>query len=671
MRPALGAIWATGMLCVATAAAQADEARDAAQAQAEQLDDVVVTINRREQRLSEAVAPISVVDRQDIEQGQSRDLEDLFEGLPGVTISGGPRRDALMPTIRGLTDGRVVVRIDGARQNLQIRHRGQTFLDPNLLQRVEVLRGPASTLFGSGAIGGVVDFRTRDPGDLLGADQRFGGRAMVGYQSNADEGIGALTMAGRAGAFGVLGSIARSQADNFEDGDGQVEPFSASDTVSGLFKTTWRPEGPHRLTASYLDYADDSPSRVTADRPRGDAVRRLTRQRTGALQYAFAPEASALWNLDATLYLTDLSLDGREQESGDRNVSELRTTGLDVFNVSGLEVAGVRHQLTYGLELYRDEQLGRQNGEPDPGFASSEQNTVGLFLQDRMRLTEALALTLGARFDRIRQSAERSDTETSRFNEWSPQATLSYRLAQGLRAYVSYAEAFRAPNLRELFVAGEHFPGNTYLPNPDLRPERARNKEVGLNWLRYRIWTPDDQLRAQLSLFQNDIDDFLEQVVRGDGDANLSNTTRFENVEDARLRGVELSLRYDHRLFMLGLTGSLLRGDDEGADEPLEGIPADQLRVSAAWKWPAQRLEAGARVDLVARQDRLPPTTDPDAPGPAPGYVDTALFLSAALSPTLRLEVAMDNVFDRRYRRATNLVNDPGRNLKVQLGYRF
>lgn len=669
MRPALKALRAIGFLCVAVSGGAA--ADDAASAGAQALGDVVVTINRGEQLQSEAVTPISVVDRERIEQSQARDIEDLFEGIPGVTITGGPRRDALMPTIRGLTDGRVVVRIDGARQNLQIRHRGQTFLDPNLLQRVEVLRGPASTLFGSGAIGGVVDFRTLDPEQLLAADARFGGRAMLGYQSNADEGVGALTLAGRAGDVGVLGSIARSQADDFEDGGGKVEPFSASDTVSGLFKATWRPQGAHRLTTSYLDYADDSPSRVTADRPRGDVVRRLTRQRTSALQYAYAPLASRVWDLDATLYLTDLSLDGRERVSGDRNVSELRTTGLDVFNVSLLDLAGLRHQLTYGVELYRDEQLGRENGTPDPGFAGSEQNTIGVFLQDRLLLSDTLALTLGARFDRIRQSAERTGTEVSRFNEWSPQATLSYEIVRGLRAYASYAEAFRAPNLRELFVAGEHFPGNTYLPNPELRPERARNKEVGLNWLRQRLLSGDDRLRAQLSVFQNDIDDFLEQVVRGDGAGNLSNTTRFENVEDARLRGIELSLDYDHPLFVLGLVGSLLRGDDEGMDEPLEGIPADRLRFFGAWKWPAKQLEAGARVDLVARQDRLPPTTDPDAPGPAPGYVETDIFLSAALHSDVRLELAMDNVFDRRFRQATNLINSPGRNLRVQLGYRF
>lgn len=670
-RPARGTGWLaillTGWAVAAPAAAQEEAA-----APVTDLDELVVTVGRQELLQSETPAPVSVIDRDAIERRQARSIDDLLRDAPGVTISGGPRRAALMPTIRGLTDGRVVVRIDGARQNMQIRHRGQTFLDPSLLQRVEVLRGPASTLFGSGAIGGVVDFRTLDAGQFLDEGERFGGRLMTGYQSNADETIGSLSLAGRQGDFGLLGGITRSRSDDFEDGNGDTEPFSGNDLVSGLVKGSWTPAGPSRLSVTYLDYYDDSDSRTTADRPRGDAVRRLTRQRTASLQYGFRPAGSALWDLAATLYRTDLSLDGRTLETGDRSLSELATTGLDLFNNSRASALGVDHLLTYGIELYRDEQTGRENGVPDPGFASSEQNTVGAFVQDRLLLTDRATLTLGVRFDYIEQEADREGEETSRFDEWSPQATFSYQLLGGLSAYASYAEAFRAPNLRELFVAGEHFPGNTYLPNPDLQPERAHNKEVGLNYLRRGIWTGGDRLRGSVSLYQNDIEDFLEQIVRGgSATGGLANTTRFENTEDARLRGAEIELRYDHPAFYAAIIGSLLRGDDEGEDEPLEGMPADSLTVIAAVTPPGRGLETGVRVEMVARQDRLPPTTDPDAAGPAPGYAVTDLFLRAPIAGGLDLELRMDNVFDRTYRRATNLINSPGRNLRAQIAYRF
>ena len=156
-RPARGTGWLAALLtgwAVATPVAAQDEAA----APVTDLDELVVTVGRQELLQSETPAPVSVIDRDAIERRQARSIDDLLRDAPGVTISGGPRRAALMPTIRGLTDGRVVVRIDGARQNMQIRHRGQTFLDPSLLQRVEVLRGPASTLFGS--TDGLISYRT-------------------------------------------------------------------------------------------------------------------------------------------------------------------------------------------------------------------------------------------------------------------------------------------------------------------------------------------------------------------------------------------------------------------------------------------------------------------------------------------------------------------------------
>lgn len=159
--------------------------------------------------------------------------------------------------------------------------------------------------------------------------------------------------------------------------------------------------------------------------------------------------------------------------------------------------------------------------------------------------------------------------------------------------------------------------------------------------------------------------------MRGDiAPPGLANTTRFENVNDARLRGAELELRYDHPAFYAGLVDSLIRGDDEDEGDPLAGIPADQVTVFGAVRLPAQ-VEVGARVLFAARQDRLENTTDPDAAGPASGYTVADLFMSWQPSDALNLGVRVDNVFDKNYRTATTLINQPGRNIGVQLSYQF
>lgn len=658
-----------------------DEARAAQSKRPAELEAVVVRAGRVEQLQDQATAPISVLDRTEMDLRQARGLDDLLRDLPGVSISGGPRRDGIMPVIRGLSDGRVVVRLDGARQNFQRDHRSQTFLDPDLLQRVEVLRGPASTLFGSGAIGGVVDFRTADARDLLAPGQRFGGRASLGYQSNADEGAGSVTLAGQGGAFGLLGSLSRSQSDDYVDGDGRVEPFSGSDTLSGVLKASYQATEDSRLTLSYLDFEDDSSSHSTADRPFDfdrtplRSVDRRTRQRTTSLRYTHRPGDSALWDLDATLYYNDFAQDDRAlDEDADDTLSELQTLGVDIFNTSRIELAGISSILTYGVELYRDDQQGFSAGAPDRGFSDSEQDVIGIFVQDQMLLTSRLNVVVGLRFDRITQKEESGEgRQRSRFNELSPQITASYQLIDTLSAYASYAEAFRVPNLRERFIGGTHFGNNQFLPNPDLDPESARNKEIGLSWSQRGMLNDADRLRGQLSLYQNDVRDFIEQIVRrGDAeDEALRDTTRFENVGRARLRGIELDLAYDHPAFRIGLIGNLLRGDDRSGGRPLEGIPADSLTLTGALRVPKRRMEIGTRLVAVARQGRLPPTTDPDAPGPTSGYLLSDIFLSTRIAQDLRLDLRLDNVFDRSFRQAPNLINGRGRSLKAQLRYSF
>jgi hemoglobin/transferrin/lactoferrin receptor protein len=654
------------------------------------LPDLQVSVGRVQQLQDQATTPISVIDRETLDQRQARSLDDLLQEIPGATASSGPRRDALMPTLRGLSDGRVVVRIDGARQNLNLNHRGQTFFDPGLLQRAEVLRGPASTLFGSGAIGGVVDLRTLDADALLQPGAAHGGRLYSAFQSNAGERVLGATVGVRAGRGSLLGSLGSAQAGNYRDGNGEEIAFSENDSESALLKGRWAAAHGGLFTASYLGFHDQSLSRVTADRPRGNVIERDIRQQTLSLRYRLHTDTR--WDLDVSAYRSALELDERpqpvilppppadapggedqrprlRQDPTTRN--ELQTTGLDAFNSSRLALLGLDHLLTYGIELYRDEQVGLLDGQPRPQFENAEQNVAGAFVQDRVALGERSALTVGARVDRITQRAAREGLDSSRYTEVSPQATFSLGWTESLSSYVSYAEAFRAPALRELFVGGPHFPGNTFLPNPDLQPERAHNLEAGLLWSA-REWQADgDRLRAQLSVYENRIDDFIEQVVRGGSDPALPNTTRFENVTEARLRGVELELRYDHPRFLAALIGSRIRGDDRTQGDPLASIPADELLLIAAWRLPQPSLEIGSRALFAATQDRLPLSTDPDAPPAAAAYAVADIYTSWRIDAAFRLDARIDNVFDRQYRRAVNLVPNPGRNLRVQLRYAF
>jgi len=626
------------------------------------LDPIVVTVGRLPELEERTLAPVGVVDRREIERRQAEDLDAVLLGIPGVTTAGGPREEALDPNIRGLGEGRVVIRLDGARQNLNIRHRGQTFIDPALFERVEVLRGPGSTLYGSGAIGGVISLRTLEPSSVLEPGKGFGGRAIAGYQDNGRRLSGGLTLAARGESTEWLGAVSLRDSSDFRDGDGDRVDFTGSDVLSGLLKGSWDIGEAQRLTLSHLAFTDDSRSLVTADRPTGVEIDREIRQHTTTLRHEFAPADSLFWDLETTLYHTDLRLDEAEVLTTNSQRNELETIGLDAFNTSLFLLGDRDHTLTYGVELYRDRQKGSENGQPREGFADSRQNTLGLFAQDRIGLTERLELTAGLRYDRIRQSADREGSERNRLSELSPQLALRMQVSPALAAHMSYAEAFRAPALRELYIGGQHFPGNEYIPNPDLKPEKSHNLEVGVTYRERGLRVGGDRLTFRAALFQNDIDDFIEQVVQAD-------TTQFINVADARVRGLELELRYDHPDFYAAAGASMQRGDNRGRDEPLQSIPGDRLVFEGGWRWQRVDLETGARFSLNRSQNRVPDR--PFTIGPTPGYNLVDLFMTWRPAERWTVDAGVDNLTNKTYRRHLSQLNDPGRNVRMQAIYRF
>lgn len=627
------------------------------------LSEIVVSATRLPESGHQGPVPVGVITRAEMDQRMTRNLADLLRDMPGVTTAGGPRQAAAKPNVRGLGEGRVVMRIDGARQNFQTRHRGQAFVDPLLLEQVEVLRGPASTLHGSGAIGGVVNVRTMDADSFLEADERFGGRLTSAYEDNERGRFGALTLAGRNERVGLLASVSRQKADDFKDGDGNRVDVTGHDGLSWLAKGHWDAADATRVTLAYMDHEDDSRSFATADRPVGTLIDRVTRQRTTTLNLSHDPLDQDWLNADVTLYHSDLELDERAVEVVNELVNRLETFGLDAFNRSDFEIASTRHQLVYGVEFYRDEQEGFENGLPRLQFANSRQDTLGVFMHDRIALSDRFAVTLGLRHDRIRQRAERAGTEKIRSNSTSLLAQGSYELLPGLHAHLGYSEAFRAPNLRELYIGGQHFPGNQYLPNPDLQPETARNVELGLTHARGDVMAAGDRLRSRVAIFRNDVDDFINQVVDG-----VNDTTRFLNVAEARIEGVELSIDYEHPVWRARVFGSRLRGDDRLAGLPLQSIPGDEIGLVGARRWLGGQLETGTRVIYTAAQNRVP--IGPHNAPPTPSHTLVDLFASWWPAPAWRVDLRVDNLTDTSYRRHLSLINDPGRSVRLQVSWR-
>lgn len=621
------------------------------------LDAVTTEATRTPQVAGDVAAPVTVLRREELLRRQPANTNDLLADIPGAEADGLPRNTVMQPQIRGLGDERVVVRIDGVRQNFNSGHRGRLFLDPELLREAAVLRGPASTLYGSGALGGAFALRSIEADDVLRPGRSTGAILGFGYDTNGSRFRLSALAAARAERFDIVGGIVRRTGQSLTDAAGTTIPFTDQRTLSGLVRAGWEAAPGLRLSLSALQFREDGLMPVAANTitTTNIADRDLT-QTQFAFDLRYAPPGNPWLDLRATLYRNLVEIEERRVVPADNRLdgTKLETIGLDLQNTARFTLTGAeRHALTFGLEAYRDEQRGSRNGAPRGQYPNAEQTVLGLFLQDEITLG-AFTLTGGLRYDRFDQSA--AGQPGREFSRLSPRLSLAWQATPWLQPYLAYAEAYRAPALTELYNFGVHFPisffppsFNVFVPNPNLRPETARNAEIGAN-LRFRdLLAEGDSLRLRVAAFNNNLSDFIETVV-------TATTTEQRNVTRARIRGVEAEAFYDNGAWFAGIGASALQGDNRVTGEPLSLVPAHKVSLSLGRRFEETGLVLGGRVLLAAEQDRKPRDTVTNQPArPTGGYATLDLFLSwQPPEGTLegwRLDIGATNVLGARYRR--------------------
>lgn len=643
----------------------------AAQAQTQtptRLQGVSVTTTRTEKPVEETAAAVTVIDAEDLERLAPQDLRDILRDVPGVSFSGGPRAGVMSPTIRGLGDERVVVRIDNARQNYQVGHKARLFLEPDLLKQVEVLRGPGSTMFGSGAIGGVINMTTKDAADLLKPGQKMGAQTRYSYATNPNEHhVTGTAYARPIEAVDLLASISHRNFGNMEDGNETKLVHSGDNIVSGLLKLSVSPAEHHKVTAQVERFVSNTQIPLTSDSSsNGSAANTADRDAvrdTYALHYVYDDPTDKIFNLRASLYQNDTRLDDYRLSDRRRDERYQTTQGLDIANTSRFAVLGGSHALTYGVERYEDRQEGKRNGVSTPGwYPDATMDVMGGFLQDEIGFGP-LTVTPGIRYDSFDLSAtgqsERSD------GALSPKLALAYQLTPWAQPYVSYAQAFRAPSLTTMFNAGQHYPGNNFIANPDLKPEKAQNYELGAN-LKWRDVIAKDKLTGKIAVYQNNVEDFIEQSIG-------TTTTTTSNVPKVRIRGVEAELGYESLSWFGSIGASMIRGKNQTLNSPVNSIPADQISLTIGHRFSEWGVETGWRTALVDSQTRV--YTSGNTTGQASGgYALHDLFASwtpPQLGEAVRVDFAIDNLFDKYYRPHDSAIWEAGRNVKAGMTVKF
>ncbi len=629
------------------------------------LDAVTATATKTDKSAIETPAAITVIDRETIERFQPKSLDDAVKTVPGLEMSGGPRDTAEQPNIRGFSGERVVIKTDGVRKNFESGHRGRTFLEPSLLKQVDVLRGPSSVLYGTGAIGGVINMETVDADDMLEPGETVGAQVRTSFHTNNSQKVGSTIVYGTpTDNVDLLASLTRTSAGNYEDGTGADIPGSGDSILAGLFKAGLGTDD-HNLKFNVQTYKNDHTIPAAANTNSTNFAFRVTNEKSASVAYNFAG-LDDLVDLNATAYYSRTDIRELVLTGGNHQTTELDTTGFDLSNTARMGLASWADlALTGGIEVFKDEEVGTLNGAPRAQFPTADRLNESVFLQSEFTLFDDLTVTPSARYDSVELTAAGQPDKNE--EKLSKQLALSYQVTPWLSAFGSYAEAFRAPSLTELFVGGTHFAFNQFVANPNLRPEFAENKEIGLALKTDGVFSAHDALRAKASVFRNDVDDLIElQVVGG-----AFGTSTNQNVTNARIEGFEMETGYDSATVFATLGYAHIRGDDISTNTPLASIPEDKVSLTAGYRWTDAGVEAGWRSVYYAGQDRVPTGTQA-VPGSKTIH---DIFVSWVPDEEdiegLRLDFGIDNVFDKDYQRFLSSLRESGRNVKFSASYKF
>lgn len=691
--------------------AMADNTEAEAERRAPQDPVITVIATRNATSAFNFPGQVTVIDREQIDDFNPSTLQDVFVAIPGTTFDSGPRRTGDAPAIRGLSGSGVLIFQDGARQSFISGHDGRFFIDPELVQTIEVVRGPSSALYGSGALGGVIATRTKSAADLLGTGERFAVRLNSGFQSvNSEFRLGATGAAQSSdGVFDVLGNATYRTSGDIDLGNGTTLP--ADDEIwSKLFKLTVRPNDSVEITGSFSRFASDStdPSNPQGNNlagPANELVFRDITSETSQFGINWNPASSAI-DLNVVGYYTDNSVEEDEVSSDRIADRRVETLGFLIDNRTRFDLGqGSDLTLTYGGEYYRDEQTGIDTDTADGsrgGVPDAKTDFVGLFAQAELSLGSLgpvpgeLTFIPGIRWDKF-QSSSRDDTFEIDDEQFSPKIGVSYEPIPQILFFGNYSLGFRAPSFNEAFADGAHFvipdlgapPGprgprfvtNEFVGNPALQAEESETYEFGAGLKFDDVLSDGDRFSIKGSYYNSAVDNLIGLDVNvpagcfvaspfvppcGSGPA-FGNTSRNVNIRNAKIDGIEVEFSYDSDIFYARGNFSSIDGVDTGTEEFLEGVlQPDTVFVDLGARFGDSGFRLGLRTIYAAQFDEVNDPLDV-----RDDYIVNDLYL--VFQPDdgplkgFRVDLGIDNLADSNFEVVNAGVSQPGRNVKAAL----
>ncbi|HDI3306325.1 TPA: ligand-gated channel protein [Vibrio cholerae] len=589
---------------------------------------MVVTAAGYAQVIQNAPASISVISREDLESRYYRDVTDALKNVPGVTVTGGGDNTDI--SIRGMGSNYTLILVDGKRQtSRQTRPNSdgpgieQGWLPPlQAIERIEVIRGPMSTLYGSDAIGGVINIITRKD------QQQWSGNVQLSTvvqenRASGDEQSANFFVTGPlsdALSLQVYGQTTQRDEDEIEHGYGDKSLRSLTS------KLNYQLNPDHQLQLEAGVSAQDRENNVGKS-AQSSGSKTDNEYRRNHIAVSHQGDWQDVGQSDTYLQYEE-------------NTNKSREMSIDNTVFKSTLVAPIgEHMLSFGVEGKHESLEDKTSNKISSRTHISNTQWAG-FIEDEWALAEQFRLTFGGRLDHDKNYG----------SHFSPRVYGVWNLDSAWTVKGGVSTGFRAPQLREVTQDwGQVSRGGNIYGNPDLQPETSINKELSLGYL------SDTGLSASLTAFHNDFKDKITRVkcpdsicTSGKNQFGADPTYRV-NIDEAETYGAEAEFGFPITdTIDFGSSYTYTRSEQktgEFAGKPLEKLPKHLFSSSLNWQT-TDRLSSWTNLNYRGKEVQSNGSAS-SSKKMAPSYTFIDAGITYALTDTATIKAAVYNLFDQ------------------------
>lgn len=643
---------------------------------------------------------VFVADGDELRRDGANNLGEALRGEPGFAVNGDSAQGQ-NPVIRGLKKESIVLLVDGMRLNsAQPAGAIGSFMSLGLAERVEAVKGPASVLYGTGALGGAINVLMPQARFEPGA--RFSTSASYDSASKGVRGTGVANLSQGDHALMLGASLAR--IDDYKAPDGTVARTGYdSDSFIGQYR--FRIDARQQLRLSLQKHQDENvwypgstkpfthPNGAVAAAVASTTVHSPKQERTLAeIGYSYKGAGEAPMNVDVRAYRQEME---RQIYAWSNRLERDITMTKVGFVTHGFDAKAdwlvhPQHLISFGTNVWEMTASPQRTMANPPNstnyvradpFDGGRIRALGFYVQDDMRFGR-LNVLAALRHDTVKGDADsmansanplgaRNTANLDRSDSaFSGSLGASYEISPLLRPYASLSRGFRAGEMRERYESSPRGDGYYYVGNPQVKPEVSTQLELGIKG-------QDEKLAWSAAIYRNRISDYMSgQDISGTaratalcGAGNAGACKETVNISKVVIDGFEAQAKWQAwRNHWLKAGVSILRGENEELNEPLFQMPADELRLG--WEGlVAPGWTADVTGRFVREQQRVATVFSRGSENKSAGFVTADLGATYRLNKQHTFRVALKNAFDRAYHEhltegvSGQEINMPGRSL--------